>query len=212
MAKEKNAVITVAFRLAFPEVFKPAASVKGGKLKYSINMLFPKSGENLLPGLTGGATLMDLRKLAFSTCVATWGADRAKWPATLKNADFKTYCSPNGKDGFPIRDGNDVAWDGYKDHFFIRAASKYEPGVVNNRKQPILNEAEVFGGLICRAQINAFTFDDAMNKGVTFGLDNLQILKDDGTSFSGRAKAEDVFDAFGSDEAVVGSDPEAEAW
>jgi hypothetical protein len=203
-------VITIACRLAFPEVFEAKASQEGGAAKFSVNLLFPKDGSSLIPSL-GGSTLMDLRKLLFTACKEKWGEDRQKWPANLRNLDFKTYLSPNGKDGWPIRSGDDVDWEGYKGNIFLRASSQYQPGLVDAKLKPIIDRNAVFGGLIVRCQLNAYTYDTNGNKGVTFGLNNLQILKDDGTVFSGREKAEDVFGAFGEAEPAMAAATD-DAW
>ena len=204
-------VVTVAFRLAFPEVFAPKAAAEGGKEKFSITMLFPKDGTRLLPGMVdNGADVMALRKLAFQAIKEKWGEDKAKWPANLKGIDFAKYLSPTGKDGWPFRDGDDQTWDGFAGSVFIRASSQYKPGIVDAKAQPVISQDQVFGGLICRAQINAYTYDNSGNKGVTFGLSNLQILKDDGTTFSGRQNAADVFGVFGDgDLQATGTDDDA---
>ena len=81
---------------------------------------------------------------------------------------------------------------------FARASSQYQPGMVDQKLQAIIAKDAVYGGLICRAQVNAYAYDTNGNKGVTFGLNNLQILKDDGTTFSSKADPAGVFDAFGS--------------
>ena len=195
MSKERNDLITIPCRVAFPEVFQPKAAVANGTPKYSVNLLFPTDGRDLYPAIKTGAGLMDLRKAAYNACVEKWGADRSKWPATIKAIDPKTYLSPTGKDGWPFRDGNLVGWEGYEGMTFIRASSKFQPGLVNARLQPILSESEIFGGLIVRCQINAYAYDTNGNRGVTFGLNNVQVLKDDGVVYSGRAKAENVFEA-----------------
>jgi hypothetical protein len=191
-----ESIVTAPFRLAFPEIFAPKAGVEGGKEKYSITMLFPKDGTSLLPAITGDG-LLELRKLALEAVKEKWGADKSKWPANLKSLDFKTAISPSGKDGWPIRDGDAVEWDGFGGNFFARASSQYKPGLVDAKLQAILDKETVFGGLICRAQINAFAYDNAGNKGVSFGVNNLQILKDDGTCFGGKQNPAEVFDAFG---------------
>jgi hypothetical protein len=203
-------VVTMPFRLAFPEVFTAKAAIEGGKAKFGVTMLFAKDGTNLIPSLQG-AGVLDLRRLAFAAAKEKWGEDKAKWPVGVRNLDFKSHVSPNGKDGFPIRDGDMVDWDGFKGTLFIRATSEFRPGVIDARKQEILAQSEVFGGLLARAQVNAFAYDTAGNAGVSFGLSNLQILKDDGTSFSGRQRAAEVFDAFG-EAGPVGADTSSEAW
>lgn len=191
-----ESIVTVPFRLAFPEVFEAKAATEGGAKKYSITMLFPKDGSALIPAMPGDG-VMQLRKLAVEAIKEKWGEDKAKWPAGLKALDMKTYLSPTGKDGWPIRDGNSVEWDGFEDQLFARASSQFKPGMVDAKLNAIISQDAVYGGLICRAQINAYAYDTNGNKGVTFGLTNLQILKDDGTVFSGKSNAADVFDSFG---------------
>jgi len=204
-----GSIVTTAFRLAFPQVFAPKAAVQGGKESYSITMLFPKEG-NLMSAIPG-AGVMEIRKLLHDAVKEKWGEDKNKWPAQYKSLDFKTYLSPTGKDGWPLRDGDEVKWDGFAGNVFIRASSNFAPGFVDQKRQPIINPANIFGGLICRAQVNAFAYDTAGNKGVSLGVQNFQVLKDDGTAFSGGAKAADVFEAFGDNTVGVG-EAVGEAW
>lgn len=191
-----ESIITSAFRLAFPEVFEPKAN-ESGKEKYSITMLFPKDGSNLIPSMPGNG-IMDIRKLALAAIKDKWGEDKSKWPAGLRG-DLKTYVSATGKDGWPVRDGDEVEWDGFHGMFFVRASSQFQPGLVDAKLRAIIDRGAIYGGLICRAQVNAYAYEMSGNRGVTFGLNNLQVLKDDGTMFSGKAKAESVFSAFGDD-------------
>lgn len=204
-----EAIITAPFRLAFPEVFEPKSSVEGGKEKYSITMLFPKDGAPLIPSMPGDG-IGAIRKLLANAIKEKWGEDKAKWPASIKALDLKTYTSATGKDGFPLRDGDAVEWDGFSGNVFIRASSQYQPGMVNAKLQPLIDRNAIYGGLICRAQVNAYAYDNAGNRGVTLGLSNLQILKDDGTVFSGKASASDVFSAFG--EAGGSTSGDDDAW
>ena len=191
-----DSIISVPFRLAFPEIWVAKAGAEGGKEKFSVTMLYPKDGSSLIPSMPGNG-ILELRKLALAAIKEKWGEDKAKWPASIKAIDLKTYVSPNGKDGWPIRDGDTVEWDGFSGCFFARASSQFQPGVVNAKTQPIIDKSLVYGGLICRAQVNAFAYDNSGNKGVSFGLNNLQILKDDGVAFGNRQNASEVFDAFG---------------
>ena len=200
-----DSIITVPFRLAFPEVFAPKASVEGGKEKFSITMMFPKDGSLLIPAMPGDG-ILELRKIAYAAVKEKWGDDKSKWPANLKTLDFAKYVSPTGKDGWPLRDGDLVEWDGFAGMLFARASSQYQPGMVNQKLQPVIDKDAVYGGLICRAQVHAYADDNSGNKGVTFGLNNLQILKDDGTVFSAKQDPAGVFDAFG-DGGSNGGDP-----
>lgn len=206
--KSTESIITLPFRLAFPEVFTAKKATVDSKEKYSINMLFPKDGSPLLPIMAGNAVL-ELRKLAFTAIKLMWGEDKTKWPAQFRVMDFANYVSPNGKDGWPFRHGDEVDWEGYDGTIFVRAASQFKPGVVDSKLQAVISPSDIFGGLICRAQVNAFGYDQQGNKGVAFGLSNLQVLKDDGTVYSGRQNPADVFGAFGDPDA--GSAPAGNA-
>jgi hypothetical protein len=194
-----DSIITAAFRLAFPEVFTAKAAPGSDKAKFSVTMLFPKDGSSLIPSLPGKG-LMELRRLALAAVKEKWGEDKEKWPPFFKSLDFKTYVSPLGKDGWPIRDGDLVEWDGFAGNYFIRAASQFQPGIIDSKKADIIDKQAVHGGLICRAQVNAYAYDTAGNKGVTLGLNNLQILKDDGVVFGGKQAASKVFDSYGETE------------
>lgn len=204
-----DSIITAPFRLAFPEVFTPKAGAEGGKEKFSITMMFPKDGSLLIPAMPGDGVL-ELRKIAFAAVKEKWGGDKSKWPANMKTLDFAKYVSPTGKDGWPVRDGDLVEWDGFAGMLFARASSQYQPGLVNQKLQPVIDKNAVYGGLICRAQVSAFAYDNSGNKGVTFGLNNLQILKDDGVVFGTKQDPAGVFDAFGdggSTATDAGADP-----
>lgn len=206
-----DSIITAPFRLAFPEVFTAKASVQGGKEKFSITMLFPKDLKNpLIPNMAGDG-ILEIRKLALAAIKDKWGEDKAKWPSKIKGLDLKNYVSPTGQDGWPIRDGDLVEWDGFAGTLFLRASSQFPPGIVDQKLHPIIDKNAVFGGLICRAQVNAFAYDTTGNVGVSIGLNNFQILKDDGVMFGGRQNAAEVFDAFGAADDLTsggGSEPD----
>lgn len=160
--------VTSEFRLSFPALIKPRA-FEDQEPKYSLTMLFPKS-----------ADLSKLKKAAFNAATEKWGP-REKWPKNLR---------------MPFRDGDSdrSETEGYAGHFFVAASSKNQPGIVGPTLQPILNEREIYAGCYCRAEVIAFAYDKAGNKGVSFSLQNVQKLRD-GDSFSGRKDASEVFDA-----------------
>ena len=57
----------------------------------------------------------------------------------------------------------------------------YRPGVVDKQHNPIdLEEMDTFlyGGMYARAAIAAFAYDTKGNKGISFGLNAIQIVKD----------------------------------
>jgi len=157
-------IVTKEFRVSFPHVFKPSG-FEGQDPKYSITMLFDKSTD-----------ISDLKALA--TQVA-----KEKWPKGIPSSMRK-----------PFRDGDEEKpdTDGYANTIFVRASSKTKPGVVDTDLQPILDENDFYGGCYARAEITCFAYDFAGNKGVSFGLNHVQKLRD-GDSFSGRGTAEQAF-------------------
>lgn len=163
-----QAIVTPNFRLSFPALFTPTA-FDNQEPKYKITMLFPK-----------GTDLSALHAMAKAAAAEKW-PDPSKRPNNLRN---------------PFRDGDvdkpDVA--GYPGNIFVGASSKMRPGVVDQNLQPILSEDDIYAGCWCRAQVTCFAYDKAGNRGVAFGLQNLQKVRDD-EPFSGRAPAETVFDA-----------------
>lgn len=163
MAIEK--ILTPAFRVAFPSVFKKRA-YEGGDEKYEITMLFPKNTDISL-----------LQKAADAALDATYSGKKAR-PKGLK---------------FPFRDGDEVEWDGYAGCTAVKATSLYRPNVVDRKLQTIDDEELFYAGCWARATVNAFCYDKKGNKGVTFGLQNVQFLRDD-EPFTGRTTGEEDFD------------------
>ena len=160
---------TPEFRVSFPAVFKPTA-FEGAEPKYSVTMLFDKRTD-----------ISALKALAKAALIKKW-PDPASRPTTMRNP--------------PFRDGDkekpDVA--GYANTIFVRASSKIRPGIVDAGRNAILDETDFYAGCYARATLVAYGYDQKGNKGVAFGLQNIQKLRD-GEAFSGRAKAEDDFEA-----------------
>jgi hypothetical protein len=160
--------VTPEFRVSFPAIFKPKA-FDNQEAKYSLVMLFDKKED-----------LKSLKKAALMAAEEKWGPDKAKWPKPLR---------------MPFRDGDTRSeMQGYPGTIFVSASSKTQPGLVDQRLQRILSEQDFYAGCYARAEIIAFAYDTKGNKGISFSLQNVQKLRD-GDSFSGRKKAEDVFDA-----------------
>ena len=172
--------LTGNFRLAFPSIFKPTPKNKDfpDKLAYQATMVFAANDPALL----------DLRKMVKAAIVEKWGEDKAKWPPTLRALDLKSYLSLTGKDGFPLRDGSTVNWAGAGPGTVVVKATAnpdYPPKVVDQRKDDILDKSKILSGMICRAVVRPFAYDRPDSKGVSFGLNIIQLVKDDGVRFGG---------------------------
>lgn len=163
-------ITTPIFRVSFPHVFEPVENQNHEK-KYSIVMLFDKSHD-----------LTVLKQAVAKAIVDRWGSDKTKWPKGLRN---------------PLRDGEEKVLAGYPEYagtIFCTASSKVPPGIVDGRLQAILDKNEFYSGCWARATVVAFAYDKSGNRGVAFGLNNIQKVKDD-TPFTARTKAENDFKA-----------------
>lgn len=167
-------VITPKFRASYPQVFRAKLNDLNGKQEYSIVALFKK-----------GEDLSVLTAQIAAAAAEKWGADKSKWPKGLRN---------------PLRDQAEKEKDGKLPDgyeagaFFISLKSQQRPGLVDENRQAIIDESDFYAGCFARAQVRAFAYDQKGNKGVSFGLQNLQKMGE-GDPLSGRQKAEDAFEA-----------------
>jgi hypothetical protein len=165
-------IMTPEFRVSYPKVFKPEVNKLSGKSEYSIVALFPK-----------GADLSALKKAAEECLVEKLGADKSKWPKNIRSP-FRDQ-SEREKDGV-LPAGHEAG------AIFMNYKSKDKPGVVDQKVQPIIDEAEFFPGCWARATVRASYYDQAGNKGVGFYLQNVQKLRD-GEPLGGRVAATSEF-------------------
>lgn len=168
-------VVTGKARLMFVNVFQPRASEEGKEPEYSLCLLIPKSDTETVNKVKAAI------EVAKQGGVGLWGG---KVPAGLK---------------VPLRDG-DTERDApeYKGHWFINARSKQKPGVVDAQVNPILDQGEIYSGVYGRVSLNFYPYNQAGNKGVGAGLQNVQKVAD-GEPLSGRSRAEDDFTAVDED-------------
>ena len=168
-------LITPEFRAAFISVFRATAMKNAdgstSKPKYSIRACFPPK-----------ADLSALKKEANAAAVDKWGD---KIPKTLR--------SP-----FRLNEELEAPIIGIGDDWTIMSFSANEdrrPGIVDAKLQDIIDDAEVYSGARYRAQIRAFAYENAGNKGVSFGLQNVQKLRDDDPLGGSRIPASKAFEA-----------------
>ena len=76
----------------------------------------------------------------------------------------------------------------------FKSSESYRPGVVDREKKEILTSDECYSGMIARATVDAFAWDKAGNKGISFGLQNVQKLDDGERLGGGRIPSNDDFD------------------
>lgn len=164
-------------RLSYANLFEPREN-KSGDLRYSVSLLIPKDHPQVK---------------ALKKAIETEGSEKfgKKWESMVK------------KNGLPLHDADedgkaddDPAYEGM---YYINTSSKRKPQVVDRQVQPILDETECYSGCYANVSIAVFAFDVPENKGVAFGLNNLQKVKD-GDRLGGAPNADEEFESMDDDD------------
>lgn len=178
-------IMTPKFRLNWPYLLKPYTNPRqpDKEPQYRCTMLFAKDED-----------LSGLKKAVKAAATEAWGPDKTKWPK-IKSTPFKDQ----GSATFQRDDGQHVLREGYeKGAIMIEAKSKQPPGVIDQQKNHILDESEIYSGCYCRAIVVIKAYNFQGNCGITCYLQHIQKMAD-GDSLSGRTKPEDEFSAISDD-------------
>lgn len=190
MAKDYRKVTTPEFRCSFLYAFTPQEAMETAAdktPKYGVTMLFDAKAQKT-------PQYKQMQDLALHALKEKFGAEKILpdgqgW-YKLKVSEKQVVPLKN-----PFRDGSEKAdLDGYEGHVFVACTSKMQPGIVDASLQRIINPDEFVSGHYARATVTAYGYDKQGNKGVAFGLQNLQKLRS-GEAFSGRTAAENDFDS-----------------
>jgi hypothetical protein len=179
--KTNTKVVTGKIRMSYVNLFTARAMVEGQDPKYSLCVLIPKSDKETANKINSAI------EAAKKAGASLWGG---KIPTNLKT---------------PLRNGDEERPDQeeYAGHYFLNATSKQKPGVVDKSLNEILDTTEVYSGCYGRVSLNFYAFNQAGNKGIGCGLQNVQKLAD-GESLAGRTRAEDDFDAVDDEDDILG--------
>lgn len=166
-------MITPDFRAAYCGLFRASAPKDNpnGAKKYSVRALFPANTD-----------LSALKQAAAQAASEKWGNNI---PKALRSP-FRT----NGEIDNPI--------EGIPEDWIVMTFSANEdrrPGIVDANLQDIIDEKECYSGAWYRAQVRPYAYENAGNKGVSFGLQNIQKLRDDEPLGAGNRPANKVFTA-----------------
>ena len=175
MSTTETRVITPEAILSFPHLYEPWANDPTQEAKYSASLIFLE-----------GTDISALKAAAAVAGVAKFGD---KFREMLEKDELQ----------LPFR--TDWEKKGYPEGCtFINVRSKNRPGVVgpyageDKRPKALEDPEKMYPGAVVRASITAFGYDRAGKKGVSFGLNNMQWLKD-GDRLDSRVAAADDFDA-----------------
>lgn len=177
-------VISPLSILSYPHLAAPQPSTDGKAPKYSATLIF--TPETL--------AIPSEKQLFEAMQKAALAAIEAKWPG--KSATM--LASESFKKGFR-RDAESKNYPAGS--IFVNVRSSQQPGIVYahagsdgkpERMPPEKIKDEMFPGVWVRASLAAFAYDNNGNKGVSFGLNNLQKIKN-GERMDGRVAAENEF-------------------
>ena len=172
-------VITPEAILSYPWLFNPQPPMEGSKEdpKYGAVFVFDTEAQDT-------PEFKAMKAAAIEVAKEKWGTNAVKM---LQEGKLTT----------PFRTDRDGYAEG---SVSVGAKSKSPPGIVsiypdeNGKPSKIEDESKVYPGVIVRASMRAFAYDVAGNKGISFGLNNVQILRD-GDRLDGRVAAQDEFEA-----------------
>jgi (2Fe-2S) ferredoxin len=156
--KNERKVITGEVRLSYARLFKPKKNDQD-KDVWSTVILIPKGDR---------ATMAKLKKAAAKALEL--GIEKGK----LRKGMSLDKAWTTLKDG----DDMDEPVEAYEGHWYMNVNSYRAPGVVDRHKERLDDERDVYSGCYARVSLTAYPFDAKSNKGVTFGLENVQKLRD----------------------------------
>lgn len=173
-------VVTGEVRLSYAHLFEAFSPNDEQAPMYSTTILIPKNDTKTLQ------KIKDAQEEALEQGKSSkfGGKVPQKWHNTLRDGDEDADLERNPE---------------YEGHYFMSLRSKTAPGVVDKTVQPILDSSEVYSGCYARVSMNAFPYSNSGNKGISFGLNHVQKMRD-GDFLGGRSRAEDDFDELEDDD------------
>lgn len=164
-----SAKISPVGRVSYPNLFEP--NVYKDKASFQVTLLFDKD-----------ADLSSMKAEAARVVKEKWGDKKPK--------DFDS----------PFRDGDDKEdspeYAGMTYVRFKRAEKKGPPQVVDQAKRAVdAKSGAIYAGCFGRVSYSCFAWEEGKKGGVSFGLNNVQKVRDGDSLEVGRTNADDDFDA-----------------
>lgn len=129
------------------------------------------------------ANAADIKALEAAVAYVT----KEKWPAKVPNFRYKA-----------IRDGSEKGeTEGYSAaNVFISARSKSKPYVLDRDPRVPVDPTDprIFSGAYFNVEVQAYAYDAKMNKGVAWGLNKVQYLREGEPLGAKQIPAEEVFE------------------
>ena len=167
-----SAINTPYATLSFANLFTPRPRFEGQPAIYNCSLIFD-------PAQQKSPAYKALKEACVAAAKKQFG----------DNVDLKTV-------KMPFKDAGEKSYDGYhKGHTFISPWSKNKPGIVDKQREAILLPVEVWSGQLVRANVVPFAWNAQGSKGVSFGLNHIQVIESEGRQrLDGRPQASSAFD------------------
>lgn len=177
--------------LSFPVLFSPRPRAANAEPSYHCSILFDAAAQRT-------PQYQALRKAVLEEIENKAGPGKSQDKAFL--ASLRT----------PFRPCNEKPYKGYDipGGVYISPWTKTRPGIVDASRHEVIMPEDVWAGQLVRASVNPFFYNTSGNKGVSFGLNNLQICRTDGERLDGRRRAEEEFEDYLGDGPAVLVDDE----
>ena len=150
-------VTTGEVRASYFSALAPRKNELSGKDEFSTQILIPK---------TDTETIAALKAAAKEALVAKFGD---KIPKNVRN---------------PLRDGDtETKQDGsplgkeYQGCFFCNVKSTSKPGAIDSHGNDLIGADDIVSGDYIRVSLNAYAYSQAGNNGVSFGLNNILLVR-----------------------------------
>ena len=181
MALNQNQMTTGEVRLSYAHLYEPYSN-NGGEPKYSVTVLMPKSD-------TAAKARLD----------AAFEAAKQKGIAEKWNGVLPPVLAVPVYDGDGVRPNGEPFGAECKGHWVFTASNKNPVQLVDAGMNPIMQKGELYSGCYARVCISMFAYNSNGKRGIGFGLEAVQKLRD-GDPLGGGVS---VADAFGGDMGAV---------
>jgi Enterobacter phage Enc34, ssDNA-binding protein len=169
------AINTPYATLSFQSLFTPrprAPGANGGPAVYQCVLIFDEKAQK-------SPKFKALKEACAEAARKEWGDN-----VNLKQVEM------------PFKDAGEKSYEGYHPgDVFIRPWSKNKPGIVDADREDIRLPEEVWSGQLVRANVVPFAWTHTNKRGVSFGLNHVQIIESEGRQrLDGRPSAGSAFD------------------
>jgi len=187
--KVSNRIILKNVRLSYANLFEPRPVGEGdsSKLKYGTALIIPHDHPQV----------DKLKDLIDSLGKSKFGSG---WPAVKRKRNplrdyWKEHEQARAAAEEEGDDPNEIPKpdESTKDAFVLNTSADRKPQIVDKHLQPILDDSEIYSGCWVNISLGGFAYDRDSNKGVGFGLNNVQLVKQ-GERLGGAPNAEEEFE------------------